>query len=118
MKRYVIPYKGLLYAFNGSGNYFVTPTHPFMTKEGWKSLDPAGTRRESPGIVVSKLKIGDELVMKGGKTKVLTQLDSKYASTTVYNFGVNGTHDFYADDYLVHNVDMSYIIEKAYADAK
>jgi len=117
MKRYVIPYKGLVYAFNGDGNYFVTPTHPFMTTRGWKSLDPEGTRRESPGIQVSKLTVGDVLVTRGGGRKVLTQLDSRFMNTTVYNFGVNGTHDFYADDYLVHNVDMSFIFfQRAYAE--
>jgi hypothetical protein len=114
MKIYHIPYKGLVYAFNGDENYFVTPTHPFMTTEGWKSLDPEGTRRESPGIEVTRLKVGDILIMKDNKRKVLTKLDSKEVSTTVYNFGVNGTHDFYADDYLVHNVSLG-IIEKAHA---
>jgi hypothetical protein len=114
MKRYVIPYKGLVYAFNGDGNYFVTPTHPFMTTNGWKSLDPDGTRRESPGILVSKLATGDTLVLENNKTKKLTRLDSKEVSTTVYNFGINGTHDFYANDYLVHNVDLG-LIDRAYA---
>lgn len=109
MKRYHIPYTGLLYAFNGDGNYFVTPTHPFMTTEGWKSLDPEGTRRESPGIVVSRLTIGDTLILHDYQTKILTQLDSKEASTMVYNFGINGTHDFYADNYLVHNVNLGLI---------
>ena len=109
LKRYVISYKGLIYAFNGDGNYFVTPTHPFMTKEGWKSLDPEGTKRESPGIEVSLLSLGDTFIMKDNQTKNLTQLDSKEISATVYNFGVNGTHEFYADDYLVHNVDTANI---------
>jgi hypothetical protein len=115
MKRYNIKYKGPLYAFNGSDNYFVTPTHPFMTPEGWKSIDPIGTRKESKGLVVTQLAVGDTLIMKDGKTVKLTQLDSKIGQTMVYNFGVNGTHDFYADGYLVHNVDMGVIFEKAYA---
>lgn len=118
MKAYHIKYKGLLYAFNGNGNYFVTPTHPFMTPQGWKSLDPAGTRKESKGIIVSQLAVGDTLIMKDGKTMKLTQLDSKVGETMVYNFGVNGTHDFYADNYLVHNVDMGIIFQKAYAANK
>jgi hypothetical protein len=109
LKCYHIPYKGLIYAFNGDGNYFVTPTHPFMTLNGWKSLDPEGTRRESPGLEVTLLTLGDTFVMYGDETKNLTQLDSKEISTTVYNFGVNGTHDFYADNYLVHNVDTDII---------
>ena len=115
MKTYRIAYTGKLYAFNNSKNYFVTPTHPFMTTEGWKSLNPAGTRRESPGITVSKLSIGDSLVLEGGRYMTLTALDSIATSTTVYNFGVNGTHDFYADEYLVHNVSMKDIFEKVYA---
>lgn len=109
LKKYVIPYTGLVYAFNGDENYFVTPTHPFMTTEGWKSLDPEGTKRESPGLEVTKLSLGDTFIMKDNQTKNLTQLDSKEISTTVYNFGVNGTHEFYADDYLVHNVDTDII---------
>lgn len=117
MKMYHIPYKGAVYAFNGSGNYFVTPTHPFMTTEGWKSFDPVGTRRESPGIKVSELAVGDTLIMKDGKTMKLESFDKLYREMTVYNFGVNGTHDFYADDYLVHNVDMKFI-ERAYAAAQ
>jgi hypothetical protein len=83
-----------------------------MTTEGWKSLDPEGTRRESPGIQVSKLEIGDNLVLHGDRYMTLTALDSVSTSTTVYNFGINGTHDFYADDYLVHNVS---IFETAHA---
>lgn len=109
LKRYIIPYTGLVYAFNGDGNYFVTPTHPFMTTEGWKSLDPEGTKRESPGLEVTLLSLGDTFIMRDNQTKNLTQLDSKEISTTVYNFGVNGTHEFYADNYLVHNVDTGNI---------
>lgn len=111
LKKYTIPYTGLVYAFNGDGNYFVTPTHPFMTIDGWKSLDPEGTRRESPGIEVFLLTLGDTFIMKDNQTKNLTQLDSKEISATVYNFGVNGTHEFYADNYLVHNVDTKPIDE-------
>ncbi len=118
MKAYRIKYKGLLYAFNGSDKYFVTPTHPFMTPDGWKSLDPEGTRKESKGIVVSQLTVGDTLIMKDGSVTELTSLDSIYGETMVYNFGVNGTHDFYADNYLVHNVDMGFLFEKAYAALK
>lgn len=109
LKKYVIPYTGLVYAFNGDENYFVTPTHPFMTTEGWKSLDPEGTKRESPGLEVTLLSLGDTFIMYDNQTKNLTQLDSKEISTKVYNFGVNGTHEFYADNYLVHNVDTAII---------
>ena len=109
MKRYVIDYKGEVYSMNGS-DYFVTPTHPFMTTEGWKSFDPAGTRKESPTLSVSKLEKGDILIKAGGVREVLEEFDSKYMETTVYNFGLNGSRDFYANDYLNHNVDLTPIL--------
>ncbi len=112
MKKYEIPYTGTLYAFNGSGNYFVTPTHPFMTIEGWKSFDPEGTRRESPGIIVSLLAVGDTLIKKDGKLEKIEKIATTEKSTMVYNFGINGSHDFYADDYQVHNVDLGLIFQK------
>ena len=107
MKKYEINFKGKLYAFNGSDNYFVTETHPFMTLEGWKSFDPEGSRKESPGIKVSQLKTGDTLLRKDGSQEKLESFDWKYRETKVYNFGVNGTNDFYANGYWVHNVDLT-----------
>ena len=107
MKKYEINFKGKLYAFNGSDNYFVTETHPFMTLEGWKSFDPKGSRKESPGIKVSQLKTGDTLLRKDGSQEKLESFDWKYGETKVYNFGVNGTNDFYANGYWVHNVDLT-----------
>lgn len=82
-----------------------------MTTDGWKSLDPEGTRRESPGIQVEQLGVGDTLILENNETKILTKIDEKPVSTTVYNFGVNGTHDFNANNYLVHNVDMTTILK-------
>ena len=43
-----IAYQGNLYAFNGSDNYFVTDSHPFMTTEGWKSFNPTKSKLENP----------------------------------------------------------------------
>ena len=115
MKKYEIPYSGNLYAFNGSGNFFVTPTHPFMTTDGWKSLDPEGTKKETPDLDVSLLQVGDTLLQKEDKQVVLEKLDVIQAETTVYNFGLNGSHDFFADNYLVHNVNLGDFVEKAEA---
>lgn len=106
MKKYVIDYQGPLYALNGSDDYFVSDTHPFMTTEGWKSFAPERTRIESPTLEVSQLEIGDILVKENGEREVLHSFDSIESRQTVYNFGLNGTRDFYADGYLVHNVDL------------
>jgi hypothetical protein len=102
-QRLRIAYEGDVYAFNGDGNYFVTPSHPFMTTEGWKSIDPVKTRKEMPGFQVAKLEVGDTLILEDGQTMTLTGMDSKYEKTTVYNFQLDGTHEYYADKFLVHN---------------
>ncbi len=103
LKRYSIPFKGYLYAFNGDGNYFVTSSHPFMTTDGWKSIDPIATKRESPNLKVSKLSVGDTLIKEDGSKILLSSFDKKYSETTVYNFQIEGTHDYYANGYWVHN---------------
>lgn len=96
-------YAGKLYAFNGSGHYFVTPSHPFMTPEGWKSINPAMTHAEDPGLSVGKLKVGDTILREDGSQFLLTTLEAREAKTTVYNLTIDGTHEYYADGYLVHN---------------
>jgi hypothetical protein len=117
MKRYVIPYKGMVYGLNDKAPFF-TPTHPFMTPEGWKSLDPEGTQKESPGLTTTLLEVGDVLMKSNGETEVIQNFSSEYRETTVYNFGLNGSRDFYADGYLTHNVDMISIFFFPVAEAK
>lgn len=104
MRRYTIPYTGNLFAFNGTENYFVSPSHPFMTKDGWKSIDPSETAKETPNLVVSKLLIGDEIQLFDQTYLTINSIESKSFETTLYNFDVNGSHDYYADGYRVHNV--------------
>lgn len=104
MRRYRIEYDGLMYSINGS-SYFATETHPFLTTEGWKSFNPLATMKETPGLNVTLFEIGDELITDDGIV-VLDSFDSEHQTTTVYNFDVSNTHDFYADGYLVHNVSL------------
>lgn len=109
MKTYTIEYEWLVHSLNGS-DYFVTSTHPFMTTEWWKSFDPLWTKIESPNLEVSLLEIGDILIKKDGTHEQLISSDAQYMKTTVYNFWLNGTRDYYADDYRVHNVDTNRIL--------
>ena len=51
----------LLYGFDG-GVPFVTAEHPFMTDQGWKSIDPTATADENPSLQVSRLEVGDSVV--------------------------------------------------------
>jgi hypothetical protein len=95
------PFKGKIYSLNGGG-YFFTPNHPFKSTEGWKSLDPFKSSQESL-IEVSMLKVGDLLYKKDGLEMVMT-LDFIETNEPVYNFEVSGSHEYIADDYVVHNV--------------
>jgi hypothetical protein len=57
--------KRKLYSFNNDEHYFFTSEHPFMTEEGWKSVKPEKTKKESIKLynqLKGKLKIGDKLV--------------------------------------------------------
>ena len=109
MRKYHIPYAGLVYAFNASEAYFVTPSHPFMTTAGWKSIDPTETAKETPDLAVEKLAVGDEIMKHDGTFLIITSLESKPVETTVYNFDVNDSHDYFADGFHVHNVSMKFI---------
>lgn len=92
-----------LYSINASKG-FVTSEHPFMTKEGWKSFDPAETAKENPDLKVGKLAVGDVLITLDGEViieKFKAISDSRDIVT--YNPLLNGDNTYYADGYLVHN---------------
>lgn len=114
----------LLYALNES-NFFVTAEHPFMTEEGWKSIDPAALATEGSELPVSQLTVGDRLltltaaaVLVGGgrassteavdvqiEAVALCSLLSRPAdpATQLYNLRLDGDHTYFANDLLVHN---------------
>jgi hypothetical protein len=110
-----------LYSLNGS-EPFVTAEHPFMTAQGWKSIDPAATYAEQPNLPVDHLQVGDMLVelaemlvpaMVGGAEPVeiqtrriaLRSIAPAIAdpSTQLYNLLLDGDHTYFANDLLVHN---------------
>jgi hypothetical protein len=100
--------KRVLYSFN-DGPYFVTAEHPFLTKTGWKSLEPSATARENPHLIVERIKLGDTLMLAGRKEVVLTSIKAKAAppNTKLYNFVLEGGNTYFANNYLVHNKDES-----------
>lgn len=91
-----------LYSING-GRFFVSEEHPFMTSEGWKSINPEKNSSTSP--VRGRLAVGDTLVTKeGGETIFSIEKQSDSPSTKLYNFSLGGNHTYFADGYLVHNI--------------
>lgn len=94
-------HQGKVYSING-GAYFFTANHPFLSTDGWKSLDPKKTMSESPELKVTMLKVGDVLLKRNGQ-EVIKSLDYKISSEKVYNFTLNNSHEFIAEDFAVHN---------------
>ncbi|MGC4129252.1 MAG: Hint domain-containing protein [Bergeyella sp.] len=97
-----------VYAVNGEEAFF-TANHPFLTTDGWKSLDPETTKKEIPDLEVSLLQVGDILI-KDGQQVAIRSIESQQASadTQLYNFALDGDHTYYANDYAVHNkIDCS-----------
>jgi hypothetical protein len=111
-----------LYALNG-GDPFVTAEHPFLTSQGWKSINPAATAEENPALVVDRLETGHMLhrvtsvpkpSSRGG---ILTEVELEVVEiplvsligvpadpqTRLYNLVLDGAHTYIADGYLVHN---------------
>ena len=92
-----------LYSFNG-GKAFVTAEHPFMTLEGWKSIDPNETLKENPNLTVGILNIKDTVITDSESITIESiEIHEGNEEDTVYNFNLDGDYTYYADGYLVHN---------------
>ncbi len=95
----------LLYAFNG-GKAFVTSEHPFMTQDGWKSIDPDATAHENPALRVGRLQTGDIIITRSASIRITSITEHIGAAESLtYNPLLDGDHTYFADDYLVHNKD-------------
>jgi hypothetical protein len=112
-----------LYAFNG-GSPFVTAEHPFLTPDGWKSLDPSATAAETPAVRVGRLRTGDLLSTRrttSGSSRgalalapqvvdaweALTAVQAATASPDLplYNLLLDGDHSYVVEGFVVHNKD-------------
>jgi hypothetical protein len=113
----------LLYGLNG-GPPFVTCEHPFLTRNGWKSIDPEATRAENCELEVATLQVGDRLVTcKGCLVAAGTSMGSDESgeielesvglmeirghvgspSMPLFNLILDGDHTYIANGYVVHN---------------
>lgn len=113
-----------LYALNES-NFFVTAEHPFMTEEGWKSIDPTALVAEGSTLPTDRLAVGDRLLtlaavavpVCGGKASSSDVMDVRIETvaleslvgqatdpaTQLYNLRLDGNHTYFANELLVHN---------------
>jgi hypothetical protein len=120
-----------LHAF-GDAPAFVTAEHPFMTREGWKSIDPEATLEETGTFRVGTLTAADEVVVlasvvaearpmraAGGAGAPGPIIDVEIATafrqlgtitaheaaptTPVFNLRLDGNNTYFANGHLVHN---------------
>ena len=98
-------YTGNLYSINDS-EYFVTGGHPFRTSNGWNSFENVepDSIDYNPNLNTKILEVNSILYRKDINEKILT-IKSKYVENLeVYNLTVDGTPEYFANNYLVHNV--------------
>jgi hypothetical protein len=92
---------GNKYSINGS-RFFVTGSHPFKTLEGWKAFEPEMAKLENPDLDIGQLDIGDTIFTETGY-EIVSIIDKEFTTETVYNFQVDGKHEYIADKFQVHN---------------
>lgn len=92
-----------LFAFNGEKPFF-TAEHPFLTLDGWKSLNPTATREEHGFVVDGRLGKGDLVLLHGQWIKIDSfNTQQEYTAKEVYNLILDGDHSYIANGYGVHN---------------
>jgi PKD repeat protein len=72
-----------------NGNIKTTSVHPFYSDGNW--------------IEAGDLTIGDKILHVDGLEHTIETIELSDESVTVYNFEVDGTHNYFAEGYLVHN---------------
>ena len=72
-----------------NGNIKTTSVHPFYTDGKW--------------VEAGDLSIGDKILHVDGLEHTIETIELSDEQVTVYNFEVDGTHNYYAEGYLVHN---------------
>ncbi len=93
-----------LYTINHTDIEF-TPEHPFLTKDGWKSLVPDPGQEPYKSEQEPKiLKIGDEINVNGKWEEVfLIEKLRSIPEEKVYNITVDKLHSYLANGVVVHN---------------
>ncbi len=75
-----------------NGNIKTTSVHPFYSDGNW--------------IEAGDLSIGDKILHVDGLEHTIETIELSDEPVTVYNFEVDGTHNYFAEGYLVHNKEQ------------
>jgi len=99
-------YTGMGYfVLNGVDVAKFTPTHPFLTKDGWKALSP--NPKQEPFLTEQEpkvLEIGDFYLCEGDWVEIKAiDFHPVEEDETVYNIEVANYHSYIVDGIVVHN---------------
>jgi hypothetical protein len=90
-----------------SGDHFFTDDHPLMTNRGWAAVDAkaASLLHQEMKQGVTTLQVGDTIIGHNGDDTVIEDIWTKTMSsdTPVYNFELDGNHEYFANGFLTHN---------------
>ena len=91
-------------SING-GEYFFTEDHPLKTPDGWKSINAKMSSLKYNIGEIGELQIGDTIIGHAGDDTVITSIETKEVpeDTPIYNFALDGDHEYFANGFLVHN---------------
>ena len=93
-----------LVSING-GEYFFTEDHPLKTPDGWKSVNSEMSNDKYNIGDIDQLQIGDTIIGLEANYTVIKTIDTKEVpdNTPIYNFELDGDHEYFANGFLVHN---------------
>jgi hypothetical protein len=86
----------------------MTDSHPILTTQGWKSLNPEKTREIHPDLVIAgKLNLGDSVRKYDNFQQFYVEevktLAKRKTLIPVFNLDVDGDDTFIVDNFVVHN---------------
>ena len=86
----------------------MTDSHPILTTQGWKSLNPEKTREIHPDLAIAgKLNLGDSVRKYDNSQQFHVEdvetLVKRKTLIPVFNLDVDGDDTFIVDNFVVHN---------------
>jgi len=80
----------------------VTKNHPLYTEDGWKAIAPSLNSIKQ--LNATELKMGDYVIAKDGKKRIMGWIEVNGGPYRVYNLqDLDVAKTYYANDILVHN---------------
>ena len=91
-----------MYSINGDEAFF-TVEHPVLTPKGWKSVNANITSMKSKVPLAGTLKVGDVILMEGGKELTVESIKKVDVPGGVpaYNLSVEGDGSFIANGFIM-----------------